>query len=122
MGLPWVRLDSNINQHDKVLSLLGDRDGYRALTVYVFGLGWSGGQGTDGFIPRGALPVLHGQDRHARLLVDHRLWEYAEGGWRIRNWAERQETTGVSEAKRLASQKANCVRHHGPDCGCWRTK
>jgi hypothetical protein len=126
MGLPWVRLDSNINQHDKVLALLAQRDGFRAFTMYVCALGWSGGQGTDGLIPKSALGVIHGQEKHARMLVDVRLWEYDEAGqgWRIRNYDQRQELSIVSEGKRaayeLGGKKGNCVRWHGPECGCWR--
>ena len=54
MSLPWVRLDSNIASHDKVLRAVGDR-GKPAMAVYMFGLGWSGGHLTDGHIPAAAL-------------------------------------------------------------------
>ena len=126
MSLPWVRLDSNIASHDKILHLIDERDGYRAAFVYLCSLGWSGGHGTDGAIPKRALPMIHGTDRHARMLVEHSLWEYDETGkgYRIRNWAERQELDAVAAGKRaskaLASAKGNCSRWHGPDCQCWR--
>lgn len=126
MGLPWVRLDSNITIHDKVVPLLAKKDGYRAFTVYVCGLAWSGGAGTDGLIPKDMLPMLHGLPRHAEMLVDGRLWEYAEdgNGWMIRNFDQRQELSIVSEGKRAAAElggkKGNCIRWHGPECGCWR--
>jgi hypothetical protein len=126
MGLPWVRLDSDIASHDKVMRLLSEKDGYRAFTVYICGLGWSGGQGTDGHIPKYALTRLYGLEKHARMLVDVRLWEYDEGGdgWRIRNFDKRQELAIVTEAHRAASEmggkKGNCLRWHGEDCGCWR--
>lgn len=124
MSLPWVRLDSNVYTHDKMLLLSGQRDGYRAICTYLFSMGYSGGHGTDGFIPKHVLPIIQGTERVARMLVDAQLWEYAEGGWTIRNWGERQELSVVSAMKRAGNRiggaKSACVRNHGPDCGCWR--
>lgn len=128
MSLPWVRLDSNIASHDKVLRLLAAKDGHRAFTLYVCALGYAGGHATDGFIPAYALPVLHGTERLATTLVTHRMWEPdvvdGERGWRIRNYLQRQELSVVTEAKRhaqrLGARRTNCKRWHGPDCQCWR--
>ena len=124
MSLPWVRLDSNFYTHDKVLWLTGQRDGYRAIAVYVFSMGYAGGHGTDGYIPRHVLPILQGTERIAQMLVEARLWEHADGGWTIRNWEQRQELAVVTEAKRaanrLGARKTNCRRSHGPDCTCWK--
>ena len=124
MTLPWVRLDSNFYTHDKVLWLIGQRDGYRAVSVYVFSMGYAGGHATDGFIPRHVLPIIQGSDKVAQMLVEARLWEYADGGYQIRNWDTRQELAVITEAKRAASRlgarKTNCRRYHGPDCSCWK--
>lgn len=125
MALPWVRLDSNIASHDKILELLAQKDGAKAFVLYVCALGYSGGHGTDGVVPKYALPVLHGTEKLARLLVDVRLWEYDEQGrYVIRNWDTRQELVAITEGKRAAQsiggKKAMCNRHHGPDCNCWR--
>lgn len=127
MPLPWVRLDSNIASHDKILSLLADpsRARYQAGLSYVFALGWSGGQGTDGRIPATALASIHGTDATAALLIRHALWEpNGAGGWVIHNYAERQQLAATTAAARTAQRagalKANCVRWHGPDCGCWQ--
>lgn len=128
MSLPWVRLDSNIASHPKVLRLLAAKDGHRAFTLYVCALGYAGGHATDGFIPAYALPVLHGTDRLATVLVLHRLWEPTEvdgdRGWSIRNYAQRQELALVTESKRaaqrLAGRRTSCRRWHGPECNCWR--
>ena len=123
-GLQWVRLDTNCFTHDKVALLTQQRDGYRAWTVYTFSLAYSGGHATDGFIPRHILPMLHGTEKIAMQLVEARLWEYAEGGWQIHNWEERQELSVITDAKRKRQQRAadrtNCLRWHGPDCGCWK--
>jgi hypothetical protein len=59
------------------------------------------------------------------MLVDQRLWEYAEGGWKIRNWDQRQELAIVAEMKRAgrkaAGAKGACRKWHGPQCDCWKT-
>jgi len=125
VSLPWVRLDSNIASHDKIVELLSKRDGARAFTLYVCGLGYAGGHATDGAIPKAALPFIHGTERLAIMLVDHRLWEYTEGGWVIRNWDQRQELAVIAEMKRAgrkaAGAKGACKKWHGPDCECWKT-
>lgn len=126
MPLTWVRLDANVASHDKILALLAESSEkkWQALSSYFCSLGWSGGQGTDGFIPATALAFVHGTNTTARLLVKHSLWQEDNGGWHIANYAERQELAIITESKRvarqIASQKANCIRHHGKDCGCWK--
>lgn len=128
MPLPWVRLDSSIASHDKILALLSDPSPKRwqAVSSYMFGLGWSGQQGTDGKVPSSALPFIHATTATARLLVKYGLWdENGTGtGWTIRNWAERQQAVAMTDEARTrlsaAGRKANCVRWHGEDCGCWK--
>jgi hypothetical protein len=126
MGLPWVRLDANIATHDKILALLSDPSPkkWQAFSSYMCSLAWSGGQGTDGFIPRAALPVIHGTSATARLLEKYDLWDEARVGWTIRNYNKRQSLAAAAESVRATKQKAsakgNCVRHHGADCGCWK--
>lgn len=126
MALTWVRLDANIASHDKILALISDPSPKRwqAATSYMCALGWAGGQGTDGFVPKPALAFVHGTPATAQLLVKYGLWESGLHGWQIRNYAERQELAVITETKRVAAQiasrKANCTRWHGPDCGCWK--
>jgi hypothetical protein len=130
MALPWVRLDSHIASHDKILALLSDPSPKRwqAAFSYTCALGWSGDQGTDGAVPQIALPFVHGTTTTARLLVKYRLWEEGLTGWTIVNFLERQEmaavTAGKRESRRVAAEKANCARWHGPECwgsrGCGR--
>ena len=128
MSLQWVRLDSNIASHDKILALLSDPSvaKWQAFASYVSALGWSGGQGTDGFVPRNSLQWVHGTAKTARLLEKYRLWTEAPGGYRIVNFEERQElsavTAGKKEAQRVGALKANCQRWHGNSCGCWKEK
>jgi hypothetical protein len=121
-----VRLDANIATHDKILALLSDPSPkkWQAFSSYMCSLAWSGGQGTDGFIPRAALPVIHGTSATARLLEKYDLWDEARVGWTIRNYNKRQSLAAAAESVRATKQKAsakgNCVRHHGADCGCWK--
>ena len=124
MSLPWVRLDANIASHDKITSLLARRDGHRAFTLYICALGWAGGHGTDGAIPRHILPMIHGSERLAGLLVDEHLWITTPDGWDIHNYTSRQELAVITEGKRAtqraSARRTNCLRYHGPDCGCWK--
>lgn len=126
MGLPWVRLDANIASHDKILALLSDPSPkkWQAFASYTCSFAWSGGQGTDGHIPTYALASVHGTKETARLLEKYGLWDVAVAGWQIRNFHERQSLSAATEsaraAKKRASAKGNCIRHHGPDCGCWK--
>jgi len=126
MGLPWVRLDANIASHDKVLDLISDPSPKRwqALASYMLALAWSGGQETDGRVRTNHLPAVQGNAGTARLLVKYQLWDEAPGGYQIRNWDKRQQSAAAGAAKRDAQHvgavKGNCIRHHGPDCGCWQ--
>lgn len=123
-GLPWVRFDTAMPDNPKILDLVGQEGGKAAGFVYCCGIAYAGKQGTDGFIPRAALPRCNGDPADAALLMAAELWQEAPGGFLIPGWSERQPTADsqakTRAAKRAASVKGNCVRHHGEDCGCWR--
>ena len=112
MGLPWVRLDTQWPQNLKFLHLVADEK-YHAVTVYMAGLAWSGGQGQAGFVPRSALPAIHGNVRVARELVEVGLWVPCEGGWNINDWMEYQPTNEEHEARSRKARGAAMVRWHG---------
>lgn len=122
MGLNWVRLDTGFPTNPKVLQLANQRQ-HRAIAVYVLGLAYAGGHGTDGFLPDAALPVIQGGKKEAAALVEAALWHPCMGGWQINGWDEYQPSTKEmqqrKEALRRGSAKGNCIRRHGPDCGCW---
>lgn len=126
MALPWVRMDTNIPSHDKILRLISDPSPKRwqAVASYMFSFAWSGGAGTDGHIVSAALPFVHGTTATARLLVKYGLWDEVSDGYQIHNFADRQELEVVTASKRAAQRagalKANCRRFHGPECGCWK--
>lgn len=126
MPLPWVRLDSSFAAHDKVVTLVhdhGDR-GRSALFVYVCSLAYCGQQETDGAVPFAAMPFIHGRRKDGELLVEAGLWKPTPTGYEVVNWMKRQPSadtsTRVRAVRRAAATKGNCVRWHGPDCGCWR--
>lgn len=89
-GLPWIRVDTNVNTHDKILELVGaGAKGKSAGFVYWMSLTYCGAHDTGGVIKKAVLPFVHGTPSDARLLVDSRLWEPIEGGWRIVNYGTR---------------------------------
>lgn len=106
-GLPWVRLDANIYAHDKIAALTTERAGPRAFMLYICALAWAGGQGTNGHIPTHMVPILHGTRPAAELLVKHELWD-TEGneGWRVHNFADRQQLTETTDSIREARREA----------------
>lgn len=92
MGLPWARADTNLPTHDKILELIdtaGPAKGKAAAFVYVASFLYSVGHETDGVIKRSALPFIHATKADANLLVQVGLWECVEGGYRIRNFGNR---------------------------------
>jgi hypothetical protein len=109
MALPWVRLDTQWPHNPKFLMLVEDKK-WRAISVYMAGLGYSGAHGTGGFLPGLCLPMLHGTKKEAAELVEVRLWTAAPGGWDINGWAEFQPTTDEAEERRRKAKLAAEIR------------
>jgi hypothetical protein len=126
MALPWARLDVNIGSHDKVLQLISDPSPKRwqALASYVVSIGWCVGHGTDGRIPKAALPFVHGTETTARLLVKHDLWLEQTAAWAVKNFAEYQITdanaAAVRDVQKVGGSKGACRRWHTAGCECWK--
>ncbi|WP_442575897.1 hypothetical protein ACSBPH_01725 [Microbacterium sp. F51-2R] len=96
-GLPWIRCDTNVNTHDKILELVGlGAKGKSAGFVYWMALTYSGAHDTGGLIKKAVLPFVHGTPADARALVDARLWAIVEGGWQIVNYGTRN-VVGASQ-------------------------
>ncbi|WP_254924027.1 MULTISPECIES: hypothetical protein [unclassified Rhodococcus (in: high G+C Gram-positive bacteria)] len=94
-----MRLDTNIATHDKILTLLDSgAKGKQAGFVYAMSIAHSAGHGTDGVIKRSALPFIHGTAADAKLLVMAELWECIEGGYRIKNWGNRNVVGAAQQA------------------------
>lgn len=115
MSLPWVRLDTALPSNPKVLALVGQRDGHRALAVYVCSLAYSGAHGTDGFIAGHVLPVIHGRKVEAERLVENSFWIPQPGGWLINGWHEKQVSSEEHEKRRKRAQAAAAVRWGAKD-------
>lgn len=115
MGLPWVRLDCAFPRNPKILALLAEKDGYRAAFVYTCMLSYSGEQGTDGFIPREALPFVHGRNADVTRLVTQNLVYPQPGGWLINGWDEFQESNEETKRRRIRAQAGAAARWSGHD-------
>lgn len=113
MGLPWVRLDSGWPTNTKTLALVADRH-YQAAAAYTFALAWCGHQGTDGYVPLSALPVIHATRKVAEQLVDVGLFDLAQGGWQIHDWATYQ-VSSEEHQKRSARARELAMRRWKPE-------
>ncbi len=113
MGLPWVRLDTAIPRNHKILAVLRHKDGRATTFVYVCSLAYAGEQGTDGFIPREALSLIHGRASDAERLVRAGLWLADPGGWVINDWAEYQPSTEETQLRSKKARAAAMARWHG---------
>lgn len=113
--LNWVRYDCATYSHPKMLTLMGmGAKGAKAVAVWHFGLGWSGQHGLGGLIPDYALPMIHGTQADARLLMQVGLWERVDGGWQMHNYHLRNIVGDPDAADRSqrARDAAN-ARWHG---------
>lgn len=109
-GLAWVRLDTAIPRNHKMLALTDMKDGHRAGFVYLCSLAYAGEQGTDGFIPRPALPMIHGRPVEASKLCDVGLWLARDGGWQINDWADYQQTNDETKQRTDRARIAAAAR------------
>lgn len=98
-ALTWVRLDCAFPRNHKVLALLLEKNGHRAVLIYTFALTYCGEQGSDGFVPREALPLIHATIRDMRMLTDAGMVVEMAGGWQIPDWAEYQPTSSETTAR-----------------------
>lgn len=111
MGLPWVRLATELPRNHKILALLDHKNGRETAFVYCCSLAFSGEQGLSGFIPRTALPFIHAKPADVTRLTDVRLWviDQGGGGWNINDWNEFQPSTEEhqmrSDRARMAAAK-----------------
>lgn len=108
--MQWVRLDTAFPRNHKILALLGDKDGHRAVVAYVCGLAYAGEQNSDGFIPKAALPFIHARMVDAAKLVEVRLWMVDPGGWLINGWTDFQPTNVEVQQRTLRARSAAAKR------------
>jgi hypothetical protein len=97
--MPWFKVDDNLAFHAKAVAA-----GNPAMGLWVRAGSWCAQQLTDGFLPDHMLPAL-GTAQQAKRLVDNRLWERVQGGYRFHEWTERQPSKGDVEAERAAARE-----------------
>lgn len=104
MGLPWVRLDTQMPSNPKVLDLIA-RKQFQAAFAYVCSLAYAGMHGTNGYIPETALPFIHATKAIANQLVAVGLWIPAPNGWDVNGWDEFQVSDEAARKRRERAQK-----------------
>lgn len=112
MGLPWVRLDTQMPSNPKILYLIEDKNSHSAF-VWACSLSYSGAHGTDGFIPKAALKTIHGTLKDAKNLVDVGLWIPVPGGWEVNDWADFQPSSDEHQERKERARAAAMLRWHG---------
>lgn len=111
MALPWVRLGTEMPRNHKILALLQMPHGRETAFVWACALAYSGEQGLNGFIPKTALPFIHGKAIDARRLVEVGLFDEAgAGGWNLHDWAEYQPSTEEHQKRSEKATKAANAR------------
>ena len=107
MALPWVRLDTSLPDHPKMLALVDHhKEGRATAFVYICGMAYSGKHETAGFIPREALSRINGKAADATRLVEIGLWKLEAGGWQINGWDEYQVATADAQERRARAKIA----------------
>lgn len=94
----WVRLEDDIDEHPKLASV----DDH-AFAVYVCGLAYCNRNLTDGFIPSSIAMRLRTSARPKvaiTALINARLWEPVDGGWRVHDFLHYQPSRQTVEAER----------------------
>jgi hypothetical protein len=107
MSLPWIRLDTALPDHPKILALVdGHKEGRATAFVHICAMAYAGRHGTDGFLPREALPRINGRQADADRLVEVGLWHKEDGGWSINGWDEYQAS---DESTKQRSERARAA-------------
>jgi len=99
--------------HNPKFLMLAEDGKWRAIAVYWASLAWSAAQGQCGFVPYYALSQILGTKKQAGELLEVRLWDPAEGGWSIHDFAEFQPSHEEHERRRKRAQDAALARWHG---------
>ena len=107
-GLPWVRVDSDLAQNPRIVTLIADHGqrGMAAAFMFICSIGHAAAHNTDGVVLKAVLPFIHGTPALAPLLVEAGLWEDAEKGWKIAKYDEHQPTKATREATSGARSEA----------------
>lgn len=112
MGLPWVRLDTAMPDHPKIIALCDEKGdtGMAAAFVWVCSIAYSGKHGTDGLITKTTLARINGKAKHAALLVQYRLWDLAERGWLVHDYGDRNPFASTLEELQSTGSRGGKAR------------
>lgn len=116
MTLPWVRLDTSMPDNPKIVELCAARGdvGRAAAFVWVCSMAYAGKHGTDGFISRAVLARLNGLPKHAKLLVEFRLWDdLPPKGWLVHDYADYNPTVATLEQLADSARAGGRARMNG---------
>lgn len=108
-GLKWIRLETTMFEHPKLLYLKEDGK-YKAIVVHLEAMTYSGRHGLAGFVPKAALRVVGATVTDANRLVEAGLWTPAQGGWEINGWAEFQLADEEATRRSEKAKKAAAAR------------
>jgi hypothetical protein len=108
-NLPWIRLQTTMFEHPKVLNLKEDRQ-WRAIVSHLEAMTYIGRHALAGYIPSTAVRLLHITSADVKTLVREGLWEPAPGGWQINGWDEYQLADAESLARSEKAKKAAGAR------------
>ena len=115
MSLPWIRLDTALPDHPKILALVdGHKEGRASAFVHICAMAYAGRHGTDGFIPREALSRINGRSSDADRLCEAGLWHKEDGGWTINGWTEYQASDASTQERSERAKKAAAARWGKP--------
>lgn len=108
-NLPWIRLQTTMFEHPKVLNLKEDKH-WRAIVAHLEAMTYTGRHALAGYVPKTAVRLLHIQSSDVTKLVAEGLWSPAPGGWQINGWDEYQLADEEALARSEKAKKAAAAR------------
>jgi hypothetical protein len=110
LALPWIRLDTNMPDHPKILGLLTEKDGRALAFVWLCAMAYAGKHETAGFVPREAISRVNAKPADMAALVRHGLLTECAGGWDIHGWDDYQISGPSAEQRRERARTAAAAR------------
>jgi len=98
--MAWVRIHDGAMSHPKVIGMFDWRDPFH---VWVWGMSYCQSHLTDGFVTNAAVPRM-GRKAVDELVARH-LWETAEGGWRVHDYLDWNDSRDVVTTKRTEARE-----------------
>jgi len=108
-NLPWIRLQTTMFEHPKILNLKEDKQ-WRAIVAHLEAMSYTGRNALAGYVPKTAVRLLHIQPGDVNRLVSEGLWAPAPGGWQINGWNEYQLADEEALARSDKAKKAAAAR------------